>query len=148
MYFFCSAQILVLGRMKIMFFAISSWFTVVFMSETYKPIIIAQRRAKRGNLNASSPIHNPVAKVKFLLTVTLFRLIHMLFTEPITAFISIYITFNFGVMYPFFAVFSVVLREVYSFTVEQSGSVFFSICVSLLLVVPTVLLCDHFFYQK
>lgn len=129
-------------------FAIFSWLTLIFMSETYKPVLLSRRRAKRGIPDPPSPFSTPAVKLKFLLTVTLLRPVHMLITEPIIASFSVYIAFNFGVMYSFFAVFGAVFGEVYGFTVEQSGLVFLSICIGLILAVPTALLCDYFFYQK
>lgn len=116
-----------------------------FLPETYKPILLARRRAKRGIPDPPSPFPDPAAKMKFLLTVTLLRPVHMLFTEPIIASFSIYIAFNFGVMYSFFAVFGAVFGELYVFTVEQSSLVFLFLCIGLALAVPTALLCDHFF---
>jgi MFS family permease len=132
----------------LIFCAIFSWLTLLFMSETYKPVLLSRRRAKRGIPDPPSPFPSPAAKMKFLLTVTLLRPLHMLVTEPIIISFSVYIAFNFGVTYSFFSVFGVVFGEVYGFTVEQSGLVFLSICIGLVLAVPTALLCDHFFYQK
>lgn len=52
------------------------------MSETYKKIILA-RRAKRLNIAPPQQAQlKGLALVKLLLTVTLARPLHMLFTEP------------------------------------------------------------------
>jgi cytochrome bd-type quinol oxidase subunit 2 len=82
-----------------------------------------------------------------MLTVTLLRPIHMLVTEPIVAFLSVYVGFNFSVLFAFFAAFPYVFRSVYHFSTEISGLVFLSIGVGCLLAVPTVLLCDRWLYQ-
>jgi len=71
----------------------------------------------------------------------------MLLTEPIVAFLSLYVAFNFAVLFTFFAAFPYVFETVYHFTTEQSGLVFLAIGVGCALAVPTVLLCDRFLYQ-
>lgn len=82
-----------------------------------------------------------------MLTVTLIRPLHMLATEPIVAFLSIYVGFNFAVLFAFFAAFPYVFRSVYHFSTETSGLVFLSLGVGCLLAVPTVLICDRYLYQ-
>ena len=116
-------------------------------SETYKKTILS-RRAKQLNIPAApSPFPTAAAKYKFLLTVTLICPIHMLLTEPIVAFLSLYISFNFAILFSFFAAFPYVFESVYHFNTEQSGLVFLAIGTGCMLAVPTVLLCDHFLYQ-
>jgi hypothetical protein len=73
---------------------------------------------------------------------------HMLFTESIVLFISIYVAFNFGVLFTFIAAFPYIFKTLYHFTTEQAGLVFLAFGVGSLLSVPTVMLCDHFFYKR
>jgi hypothetical protein len=72
----------------------------------------------------------------------------MLCTEPIVAFISLYGAINFGILFSFFAAFPYVFHTVYHFDTEQSGLVFLALGVGCILAIVTVLLCDHFIYQK
>lgn len=132
----------------LIFFAIFSWLTVLPTRETYKKTILERRRKKLGLSAPPSPFPSAGAKLKFLLTVTLLRPLHMLFTESIVSFLSIYIAFNFGVLFTFFAAFPYVFGSVYHFTTEQSGLVFLALGIGCLLAVPTVLLCDRFLYAK
>jgi hypothetical protein len=132
----------------IIFFAIFSWLTVLPMRETYKKIILARRAKKRGIPPPPSPFATTGAKLHFMLTVTVIRPVAMLITEPIVAFLSLYIGFNFGVLFTFFAAFPYIFESVYGFDVEQSGLVFLAIGVGCVLAVPTVLLSDRFLYQK
>lgn len=120
----------------------------LFAQETYKKTLI-QRRNKRLGLPAPpTPFASSAAKLKFMLTVTLTRPLHMLFTEPIVGFLSLYVAFNFSVLYSFFAAFPYVFESVYSFDTEQSGLVFLAIGVGCALAVPTVLICDRLLYQS
>lgn len=85
--------------------------------------------------------------MRFLATVTLVRPLHMLATEPIVAFLSLYVGFNFSVLFAFFAAFPYVFRSVYDFSTEQSGLVFLALGVGCALAVPTVIICDRLLYQ-
>jgi hypothetical protein len=71
----------------------------------------------------------------------------MLFTEPIVAFFSLYIAFNFAMLFTFFAAFPYVFEKVYHFTTEQSGLVFLAIGIGCVLGALTVMICDWYFYQ-
>jgi hypothetical protein len=70
----------------------------------------------------------------------------MLVTEPIVGFLSLYVAFNFGVLYVFFAAVPYVFELVYGFDVEDSGLVFISIGVGCVLAIPSILLCNSYFY--
>lgn len=72
----------------------------------------------------------------------------MLATEPIVAFLSLYIAFNFGVLFNLFAAIPYVFETVYGFSIEQSGLVFLAVGVGCLLAIPTCIICDSVFYQK
>jgi hypothetical protein len=132
----------------LIFFSIFSWLTVLPTRETYKKTILERRRAKLGLPKPPSPFPSRGAKIKFVLTVTLLRPLHMLFTESIVSFLSIYIAFNFGVLFTFFEAFPYVFGSVYHFSIEQSGLVFLSLGIGCSLAVPTILLCDRFLYRK
>lgn len=126
-----------------------------FQKETYKKIILA-RRAKRLNL---PPPPNPMAamsaaqKAKFVVTVTIARPVTMLFTEPIVAFLAIYTSFNFGVLFCFFAAFPVVFEspypkvQVYHFTQGESGLVFLGIGAGILCASIIFIVSDRMYYQ-
>jgi len=71
----------------------------------------------------------------------------MLITEPIVGFLSLYVAFNFAVLFAFFAAFPFVFESVYGFDTEQAGLVFLAIGVGCALAVPTVITCDYYLYQ-
>jgi hypothetical protein len=119
----------------------------LFAQETYKKTLIQRRNKKLGLPPPPTPFASSAAKIKFLLTVTLTRPVRMLFTEPIVGFLSLYVAFNFSVLFSFFAAFPYVFESVYGFDTEQSGLVFLAIGVGCLLAVPTVLICDRLLYQ-
>lgn len=83
------------------------------LPETYKKAILKQRAKKRGLPPPAKTGPTGAAAIKFLLTVTLVKPIHMLFTEPIVAFVSLYVAFVFAVLFSFFEAFPIVFGGVY-----------------------------------
>ena len=132
----------------LIFFAVFGWLTALPARETYKKTILSRRRTRLGLPEPPSPFANTGARLYFLLTVTLIRPLHMLVTESIVGFLSLYIAFNFGVLFTFFAAFPYVFGSVYRFNTEQSGLVFLALGIGCALAVPTVLLSDRFLYMK
>ena len=57
----------------------------------------------------------------------LLRPFHMLLTEPIVMFLSLYVGFDFAVLYAFFAALPLVFAETYDFAPHQTGLVFLAL---------------------
>jgi multidrug resistance protein len=148
----------------IIWFAIASWVPVLFMSETYSKVILGRRakaaeltrKATTGTLRAMASITSvltpavkaPPNPIRYFITTTLLRPLTMLATEPIVLCFSLYIGFDFAVLYSFFAAFPYVFRKQYDFSREENGLVFLSIGTGSLLAGVTALICDKFFYQR
>jgi MFS family permease len=131
----------------LIFFAIFSFILTLLTHETYKKTLLLRRLKARGLPPPPSPFPSTLAKFKFFITVTLLRPVHMLVAEPIVGFFSLYVAFNFAVLFAFFAAFPLVFESVYGFDTEQTGLVFIAIGVGCILAVPSVILCDIFIYQ-
>lgn len=130
-----------------LFFMIATYIYSFWMSETYKPIILKRRRKQLGIPEAPESTDGRGALRKFL-TVTLFRPIMMLVTEPIVAFFSLYVAVDFGILFTFFASFPLVYSRVYHFNAGQIGLTFLPIMVGCLIATVTCLLCDSLLYKK
>ena len=126
---------------------IATYIYSIWMSETYKPILL-QRRRKRLGLAAASSSHDGMGALKKFLTITLFRPLMMLITEPIVAFFSLYVAVDFGILFTFFASFPLVYSRVYHFNDGQVGLTFLPILVGCLIATATCLLCDSILYKK
>jgi len=131
----------------ILFMSVAAFAYSLFMKETYKKIIL-QKRAKRLGI-PEPPTTGPtgLAALKFLITVTLFRPVHMIFTEPIVGFFSFYIAFNFSVLFAFFDAFPIVFQGVYGFDLGSAGLVWLSVLIGCLLSVATVIVVDRLTYR-
>jgi hypothetical protein len=76
------------------------------------------------------------------------RPIRMLFCDPITGSICLYVSAEFGTLFSFFAGVPYTFGTVYQFSVEESGLVFLAIVIGCFFGLVTVILCDVFFYRK
>jgi hypothetical protein len=130
-----------------LFFMAATYLYSLFLKESYKPIILKRRRKRRG-IPESPKGQNGLGTLKTFLTVTLFRPITMLITEPIVAFFSLYVSLNFGILFSFFASFPLVYSRVYGFNSGQVGLAFLPILVGCTLATLTCIFCDRYFYQK
>jgi hypothetical protein len=129
-----------------LFFTIIVYIYSLFQSETYKRAIL-QHRAKKLGIQGPASAPAGFAGLKFFITVTVIRPLHMLLTEPIVLSFSIYIAFNFAVLFGFLPAIPLVFTKVYHFTDEQSGLPFLGIFVGCALGVPTTILIDRILYQ-
>jgi MFS family permease len=120
----------------------------VFQEETYKKIIL-QRRARKLNIPPPpNPLPPGLARVKFILFVTVFRPIRMLITEPIVAYFSIYTAFNFSVLFGFFDAFPIVFQGVYHFNIGESGLTFLGIGLGCCIATGIFIVMDRLTYRK
>jgi hypothetical protein len=88
------------------------------------------------------------ATIKFLITVTLFRPIHMLIAEPIVGFLSLYNAFTFSILFAFFEAFPIVFGGVYGFSISQVGLAFLAVGLGVALGVISAIVIDKIIYQK
>jgi hypothetical protein len=118
------------------------------MEETYKKVILQKRAKKLGIEPPKNVGPSGLAGIKFLVTVTLFRPVHMLLTEPIVAFMSLYNAFTFSILFAFFEAFPIVFVGVYGFNTYQTGLVFLAVGLGVLLGVVSAIVFDRVLYQK
>lgn len=118
------------------------------LPETYNRSILRRRAGRLGLpppklLSAQSGVTlRDMAQVTFLTP------IKMLFTEPIVTLISIYVAFNFAVLFQWFVAVPAVLHLVYSFTVQQAGLAFIAAIVGSVLAAATSILLDKITYLR
>lgn len=86
--------------------------------------------------------------VRFFLIVTIAKPVRMLATEPIILCLTVYISFNFAVIYSFFSAFPYVFETVYGFDGPQVGLTFLSIAVGVVLGIIALIVVDQKTYPK
>ena len=119
----------------------------VGIQETYKKTLL-ERRAKRQGVMIQKTGPQGLEAIKFLMTVTLLRPLRMLVVEPIVASLSLYVAFNFAVVFGFFEAFPIVFVGFYHFDSGQAGLPFLGLGLGACLGVITFVLVDRLTYQK
>jgi MFS family permease len=130
------------------FIGVVAFVLVLPLRETYKKVILTKRAKKLGIEGPPKPPVSGLAYIKLLVTITLFRPIYMLFTEPTVLFLSLYNSFTFSVLFAFFAAYPYTFESVYGFNTWQYGLTFLGIMIGVLLAVATVMLIDRLVYMK
>lgn len=102
---------------------------VLFLPETYKPVVLTRRAKKRGTPLYSMPL---LALLKFTLLVTLLKPVQMLVVEPIVLVWSFYIAVIFAVLFGFFEAFPIIFQGQYGMGLGVSGLPFIAVGIGLL----------------
>lgn len=130
----------------ILFFAAFSILFIFTSHETFHPVLKRRLAKQRGKDVPPTP--SILGRIRIFAMVGLIRPVHMLFAEPIVAFICLYVSVNFAILFSFFAAVPYTFSKVYDFSLEQSGLVFLSVVIGCLLSLITILLCDVFIYCR
>ena len=132
----------------LVFFSLAAYLYGLGCKETYKPIIL-ERRAKRLGFAPPTKKGSDIwTGIKTWMTKSLFLPVRFLLTEPIVTFLSIYVAFNFAVLFCFVAAFPHIFASVYGFSPGQVGLTFLSILIGCLLGAVTSYVIDLLKYQK
>ncbi|KAL1792503.1 hypothetical protein ACET3X_009010 [Alternaria dauci] len=128
----------------IIFLAMFVYATAIPSSETYKPMIVKKRAAKQGIVTKDN-----TSDLKSEILIRAIRPVHLILTESVVFFFSLYTGYAFGVLFLFFAAFPYVFtRPPYNFTPSQSGLVFITILVGVVFGGLTTIIVDRTLYQK
>lgn len=128
--------------------ALAAFLIGIGMPETYNRSLLRRRAARLGHgppklLSAQSGVTlADMARVTFLTPAK------MLITEPIVALLSIYLAFNFAVLFQWFITVPAVLHLVYSFTVQQAGLAFIAAILGSVLAAVTAVVVDKLTYSR
>ena len=114
--------------------------------ETYGREIIRQRARKLGMPPKLAPAESGET-IGAMARVTIVNPFKMLFTDPITIGISLYLGFNFAVLFSFFISIPVVLFSTYAFTIQQVGIAFTAALVGALLAAFTSIALDSISFR-
>ncbi|KAJ5613230.1 hypothetical protein N7510_006424 [Penicillium lagena] len=69
-----------------------------------------------------------------MIQISLWRPFHMLITEPVVFFFSLWVSFSWAVLYLQFASVPLVFRTNHGFNIEQTGAVFTAMCVGVIFI--------------
>lgn len=108
--------------------------------ETHKGTILNRRREERGIPTERA---TKATRIREFLTSTITRSVHMLLTEPLVGFLSLYVAFNFAVLYSFSASLPYMFRSIYGFGLGAQGLVFTGLISGYLLSIATMIIFYH-----
>ncbi|KAL7789155.1 major facilitator superfamily domain-containing protein [Trichoderma ceciliae] len=119
------------------FWGVATCVFTLGMKETYKRKILERdnKKEKPGS-GRILPILSWSAVHKWA-SESLVRPLKLLFTEPIVLFLSLYIGFDFAVLYAFFASIPLVFQKTYNFNPHENGLVFIALGIGTLLATMT-----------
>ena len=118
----------------------------LFMKETSKTQILLYRASKSSNSFFLPQMASPNVTQRLVTGIT--RPVHMIFTEPLVACLSIYTGFAFAMLFSFFCSFPYVFAKVYGFDSKEVGLAFLSPLTGFLLAVVTFGVLDRTVYSK
>ncbi|KAI1198537.1 polyamine transporter 1 [Nemania serpens] len=124
---------------------------VLFMGETYPPIVLVEKAAELRRRTLNWGIHAKQEEIeidlKELLQKNFTRPMRLLFLEPIVTLISIYMAFIYGLLYLFLTAYPLVFQGIHHFNAGQSGLAFVGMVTGQLIAGITVL-CMQPSYQR
>lgn len=130
----------------LLFFTIPTLILTLLSSETFEPKLKARLAKHHGQ---SLPPRPPLTQqLRHFAVVALIRPVRMLFFDPTIAFVCLYISVGFGILFSLFAIVPYVFITIYQFNTEQCGLVFLSVIIGCILGLVCILFCDIFFYRK
>ena len=128
--------------------ALAAYLLGIGIPETYNRAIMI-RRAKRLGLPAPKLMEaGSGVTLTDMSRITLFTPLKMLVAEPIVTAISLYLGFNFAIIFSFFISIPVVLNLTYMFTLQQAGLAFNAAIVGSLLAAATSIIIDRLISLK
>ncbi|KAH7320201.1 major facilitator superfamily domain-containing protein [Stachybotrys elegans] len=122
----------------------------LFLPETFGPILLARRAAKRRKSDPASRIVAPrdleKTDMSQLLTVVLLRPVQMMVSELIVITSCAYLAYAYAIFYMYFQVFPIVFRDLYGLSPGVTGLVYLPIGGGALLALPVFWYWDHVLY--
>ena len=122
--------------------ALVVYFFGLGMPETYPRAIMARRARRRGQTVRLAKARSGVTLGE-MFHATFLSPLKMLVSEPIVSAISLYLGFNFAVVFSFFISIPVVLHKTYNFDIQHVGLAFTAAIAGALLAATSSILIDR-----
>lgn len=128
--------------------ALAAFLLGVGMPETYNRSLLRRRAARLGLAPPKLLSAQSGVTLIDMTHVTFVTPLKMLFTEPIVAILSVYLAFNFAVLFQWFIAVPAVLHLVYNFTIQQAGLAFIAAILGSFLAAVTSIVLDKLTYSR
>lgn len=111
--------------------------TVVFLEESYPPVILVGKAADLRRRTRNWGIHAKQEEVeldlKELIVKNTSRPLRILFTEPIVLLISLYLSFLYGILYLFLTAYALVFQGVHGYNAGVGSLPYFGLLIGVLI---------------
>jgi MFS transporter, DHA1 family, multidrug resistance protein len=132
----------------IVFFVVAFLSPIVFVRESYKKTIL-QRRERQLGVDANiAPKRTVSDGIRYFLTKTIIRPVHMLTTEPIVGLVCLYTSFQFALLYTFVVASPWIFETIYGFDLGTQGLTFLGFIVGAMLSPALIIAVDRKIYQR
>lgn len=128
--------------------SIAFYIPVLFTKESYKKVILRRRAIRMGVSDSSSQQTSPMRALRYFLTTLILRPLHMLATEPIVTFVSLYNGLLFGLLYAFVTSIPWIFRTYYGFDQTGQSLSYLGVTLGTILACVPFVFIDRSFYQK
>ncbi|KAJ5167395.1 uncharacterized protein N7482_006176 [Penicillium canariense] len=122
---------------------------VIFMPETYGPVVLTRRakklRKETGNSNIVSPLELESRDLRRMFLVTISRPFRMIFHESIVSLSSLYLALAYAIFYLYFEAYPIIFQGIYGMNAGISGLMFLPIGVGAVLACAVFIWYDGFF---
>jgi len=125
---------------------------LVFMEETYPPVILINKASELRRRTKNWGIHAKQEEIevdfKELIVRNVSRPMRILFTEPIVLLISIYMSFIYGLLYLFLTAYALVFEGVYGWSGGVSGLAYFGMVIGEIIAFIVIVLTNPRYVKK
>lgn len=125
---------------------------LLFMQETYPPVVLIQKAADLRRRTKNWGIHAKQEEIEVdfgeLLRKNFSRPVRILFTEPILLLLSIYMAFLYGLLYLFMTAYPIVFQQIHGFNKGLGGLAYFGMIIGEFLGGFFIILLQPWYNRK
>lgn len=125
---------------------------VIFLEETYPPIVLVQKAEVLRRRTRNWGIHAKQEEIEVdfreLVTKNFSRPLRLLVTEPIVLLLSIYMAFIYGLLYLFLTAYPIVFQQIHGFNLGVGGLPFFGMIIGMISAGVVIVLLQPSYNRK
>lgn len=129
-------------------YAGASLSAIMFLPETFGPILLARRakkmRRQEPSINVMAPRELEQTDLHRLITVVLMRPLRMLFTELIVSTTCAYLALVYSIFYMSFEAFPIIFQDLYGLSAGITGLIYLPICLGALFAMSIFWTWDNY----
>jgi DHA1 family multidrug resistance protein-like MFS transporter len=131
---------------------VAFFFDLVFLEETYPPVILIAKAAELRRRTKNWGIHAKQEEIEIdfneLITKNFSRPMRILFTEPIVLLLSIYMAFIYGLLYLFMTAYPIVFQRIHGMSGGVGGLPYFGMVIGMILAGIYIVLTQPSYNRK